>query len=58
MMQKTEWNYRWYVYCVVHQWAITEGWSGANRLSLRAWLSLPASYRKDFRNMCMMGGEL
>jgi hypothetical protein len=54
----TPFDYRYYVYTVVHQWALINGWSGANILSLRAWLRLPASVRKDFRATIMAGGEL
>jgi hypothetical protein len=51
-------DYNWYAYTVVHQWALLQGYSGANGVSVRAWLRLPYKEREDFKRMIFMGYEL
>jgi hypothetical protein len=51
-------NYNYYVRTVVHQWALVNGYSGANRISLRAWMRLPHNERRDFRQLILGGTQL
>lgn len=50
-MNRMPHDYTYHCYVVVHQWALLNGWSGINRLSLRAWLKLPNAERRDFSKM-------
>lgn len=53
-MSPIPWDYLYYVQTVVRQWALWRGFSGANSISVRAWLRQPDNARWDFR--CMIRG--